>query len=59
MPSPTADPPRPPDLQQLVARFGSYQNVTPAAWAEWGAQNASYQSERRRRVVEERDRSKT
>jgi Fe-S cluster biosynthesis and repair protein YggX len=53
MTSPTADPPRPPDLQQLVAKHGRYDKITPAAWAEWDAQDTRYQTERRRRLTEE------
>jgi uncharacterized protein (UPF0335 family) len=37
----------------LVAKHGRYDKITPAAWAEWDAQDTRYQTERRRRLTEE------
>jgi hypothetical protein len=45
---------RPPDLQELVARFGGYNKITPEAWAEYD-QVAEYQARRREIIAQERD----
>jgi hypothetical protein len=37
----------PPDLQQLVSRFGSYDLITPEAWVEFDAANLAWQARRR------------
>ena len=33
---------KPPDLQALVARFGTYDRITPEAWAAFDAQRAEW-----------------
>jgi hypothetical protein len=38
-----------PDLQELVARFGGYDNITAEAWAQFDADMAAYLSWLRRR----------
>ena len=53
--STTDDDPRAPDLQQLVAKQGGYDKITPEAWAEWDAQNAYFETERALWLVEKRD----
>jgi hypothetical protein len=40
-------PPKPPDLQKLVAQFGRYDLITPEAWQDWDRANAEYQEARR------------
>lgn len=42
----TADGP-PPDLQELVARHGGYDKITPEAWAEYDRTMAEWQQRRR------------
>jgi hypothetical protein len=37
----------PPDLQELVAAFGSYAAITPEAWAQWDTDNAAWQERHR------------
>jgi hypothetical protein len=44
-----------PDLQQLVAKHGGYDKIGPEAWAEWDEQNVRFQTERRLRLEEERN----
>jgi hypothetical protein len=44
---PDDGPPKPPDLQKLVTRFGGYDKITPEAWAEWDRVNAEWREERR------------
>jgi hypothetical protein len=44
----------PPDLQELVERFGSYAAITPEAWAEWDAAIAEFHERLRRRRAQER-----
>jgi hypothetical protein len=39
--------PRPPDLQELVERFGGYEKISPEAWAEFAAAMAEWDIERR------------
>jgi hypothetical protein len=34
-------PPKPPDLQKLVAQYGGY-NLPPEAWQAWDQANAEY-----------------
>jgi hypothetical protein len=46
--------PRPPDLQELVARFGGYNKITPEAWAEYDRQMAEYHTKRREVLARER-----
>jgi hypothetical protein len=52
-PSPTAVPapaegrPKPPDLQELVTRFGGYAKITPEAWVEHDRLMAEYHVMRR------------
>jgi hypothetical protein len=38
---------RPPDLQELVKRFGGFDKITPEAWAEYDAAVAKWQARRR------------
>ena len=38
------DAPQPPDLQELVARYGGYTNIP---WSEWDQAVAEYQAKRR------------
>jgi hypothetical protein len=40
-------PPKPPDLQKLVAQYGGYNRITPEAWQAWDQANAAYQEARR------------
>ena len=40
----------PPDLQELVRRFGTYSAITPEAWAEYDAELADWDSRRRARL---------
>jgi len=40
----------PPDLRELVARFGGYSKITLEAWAEWDRANEEWQQRRRRRL---------
>jgi hypothetical protein len=40
----------PPDLQELVKRFGGYSNITPQAWAENDAAMLRWQERRRLRT---------
>jgi hypothetical protein len=40
----------PPDLQELVARHGGYNKITPEAWAEWDAANEAWQAARKARL---------
>jgi hypothetical protein len=42
-----------PNLQQLVAKFGSYDKITPEAWAEWDRAVAQWQQHRRDTLREE------
>jgi hypothetical protein len=39
--SPPENKARPPDLQELVARFGGYNKITPEAWAEYARRSES------------------
>ncbi|MGA2314143.1 MAG: hypothetical protein ABSF87_17580 [Xanthobacteraceae bacterium] len=41
--------PEAPDLQKLVARFGQYDRITPAAWAEFDREMEMYQAWLRRK----------
>ena len=43
----TKPPPKPLDLQALVAKHGGYDRIPPEAWAEWDRQNALFQAQRR------------
>jgi hypothetical protein len=62
--APTAVPPpaeghhaqcaKPPDLQALVARFGTYSEITKEAWAEFDRAMETYHIERRARLAAER-----
>jgi hypothetical protein len=60
-PSPTAAPPRaegrpkPPGLQELVARFGGYNKIPPEAWAGFDRQMAEYHSARRTNLTPTRE----
>jgi hypothetical protein len=45
---------RPPDLQELVARFGGYDKITPEAWAEYDRAMAEWQIKRREMIAQER-----
>jgi hypothetical protein len=45
---------RPPDLQELVARFGGYDKITPEAWAEYDRAMAEWQLKRREVIAQER-----
>jgi hypothetical protein len=49
IPPATEAPPKAPDLQELVARFGGYDKITPEAWAQFDADMAAYQAWIRRR----------
>ena len=44
---PDDGPPKPPDLQKLVAEFGGYDKITPEAWVEWDLANAEWREARR------------
>lgn len=37
-----------PDLQELIAAFGLYSNITPEAWAIWDAEIEEYRLRLRR-----------
>jgi hypothetical protein len=37
----------PPDLGELIKRFGSYAAITPAVWADFDRAMAAYQAARR------------
>jgi hypothetical protein len=50
--------PRPPDLQELVARFGAYNRITPEAWVEWDRAVADYHVRRRDLLAREREESR-
>jgi hypothetical protein len=41
----------PPDLQQLVERYGGYSRVPPEAWAKIDAAMAAWERRRRVRLV--------
>jgi hypothetical protein len=43
----------PPNLQDLVAKSGGYNRITPEAWAEWDQQNDECQAKYRRALAEE------
>jgi hypothetical protein len=45
---------RPPDLGELVERFGGYHKITPEGWAEWDAAVAEFHERLRRRRAQER-----
>ena len=40
----------PPDLQELVRRFGGYPKITPQAWADYDQGMVDWQRERRDRL---------
>jgi hypothetical protein len=44
---------RPPDLQELVARFGGYNKITAEGWAEYDRAMAEYQQQRREVIAGE------
>lgn len=41
---------KPPDLQALVLKFGTYDRITEEAWREFDAAMAEYQARIRRRT---------
>jgi len=45
-----AAPVGPPDLQELLARFGGYDKITPEAWAAYDKAMAVWQRRRRERL---------
>jgi hypothetical protein len=47
----TARPPRPPDLQELVARHGGYDKITPEAWAKYDCAMADWHVRRREAIA--------
>jgi hypothetical protein len=47
-----------PDLQQLVARFGVYDQITPEGWRDFDEAVAAWREACRRQLQDERDRSK-
>jgi hypothetical protein len=52
---------RPPDLQELVARFGGYSKITAEGWAEYDTAMAEWQLKRREALIlsERRARART
>jgi hypothetical protein len=42
-----------PDLQELAARYGGYNKITPAGWTQWDRANAEYQATRREILANE------
>lgn len=40
----------PPNLQELVARFGTYSAITPDAWAEFDAAREDWEYRRKNRL---------
>ena len=43
-----AGPPKPPDMQELVAQHGGYSSITPEAWAEYDRLIAEWKKARSR-----------
>jgi hypothetical protein len=46
LPSPDSGAQRPPDLQELVARYGGYNRITPEAWAKYDRAVAEWKASR-------------
>ena len=44
---------KPPNLQELVARYGRWDLIPEDAWAEWDRANAEYQEQRRKVLIRE------
>jgi hypothetical protein len=44
---------RPPHLQDLVARFGGYDKITPGAWVEYDRAMAEWHVRRRAAIARE------
>jgi hypothetical protein len=41
----------PPDLQELIARFGGYNKIVPEAWAGWDAAVEAWQAACKARLI--------